>query len=203
MVAAALTALVAVACVPPQVDGAHGPVSCRTSTQSMPIMGGNCLSAGQLASWYRSVVGNASEVDDVSIEGLAAIYIEEGRREGVRGDLAFVQSIVETGWFRFGGQVEPWRHNYAGIGAFSGNTPASFPDSRIGVRAQIQHLRAYADASVTASRLHAPLVDPRFHYVVPKGKAKTVGGLTGTWATSSWYANTIVRIYGEALDYHT
>ena len=86
-----------------------------------------------------------------------------------------MQAIVETGWFRFGGSVPAWKNNFAGIGATDTNpAPAAFPDARTGVRAQIQHLRAYADPGATTCSvppLHRPCVDPRFALVVPKGKA--------------------------------
>ncbi len=84
------------------------------------------------------------------MDTLAAIFIEEGAAEGVTGDVAFIQSIVETGWFRFGGPVAGWMNNFGGIGVTDRNpSPAVFPDARTGVRAQIQHLRAYADPRAT------------------------------------------------------
>lgn len=196
-----VVALGLVACVPQQVNGPNGPISCFSSKHSMPIMGGSCMSAEHLVEWYESV-GHSPVLGDVTIDELAELYLVEGAREGVRADVAFVQSVVETGWFRWGGQVEPEDHNYAGIGAVDGGSnPARFTSSRIGVRAQMQHLRAYADHKASRKTLHAPLVDPRFDLVQPKGKAPTVGDLSGTWASSKWYADTIVRIYGEALDH--
>ncbi len=67
----------------------------------MPIMGGSCIGAAGLVEWYKST-HHSAVLDDVTIDQLAELYLVEGAREGVRGDLAFVQSIVETGWFQSG-----------------------------------------------------------------------------------------------------
>ena len=48
------------------------------------------------------------------------MYLEEGQAEGVRGDIAFMQSIIETGWFSFGGRVPPEANNFSGLGATDG-----------------------------------------------------------------------------------
>ena len=118
-----------------------------------------------------------------------------------------MQSIVETGWFRFTGSIPAAYNNFAGIGATDTNpAPAIFVDARTGVRAQIQHLRAYADPTATACRvppLHNPCVDPRFDLVVPKGKAATWNQMgNGNWATDPTYANSILTLYREALTFH-
>ena len=94
------------------------------------------------------------------------MFLEEGKAEGVRGDVAFAQSLHETGYFQFGGIVQPSQNNYGGIGALNGNSTgqaASFPDPRTGVRAQIQHLKAYASTEA----LTKECVDPRFSLVSP------------------------------------
>lgn len=114
---------------------------------------------------------------------LADIFIAEGQKEGVRGDIAFCQSLKETGYFKFGGDVIPKQHNYAGIGTTGGGVKgAYFESDTIGIRAQIQHLKAYA----TADSLCQPCVDPRYHLVSPKGKAPTVEQLSGKWAVPGY-----------------
>ena len=72
-------------------------------------------------------------------------FLEEGAKEGVRGDLAFAQSLWETNFFRFGGDVHPSQNNFAGLGATGNKEPGLFfKTPREGIRAQIQHLKAYA-----------------------------------------------------------
>jgi len=173
---------------------------------SVAIMGPSRLSAAQLAAWFNGREPGLAGAyrAGVPVGDLVACYLEEGAAEGVTGDVAFVQAIVETGWFRFSGLVGPGDNNFAGIGATdSGGRPAAFPDPRTGVRAQIQHLRAYADPSAyacTSPPLHNPCVDPRFALVLPKGKAPTWNALgNGNWATSPTYATSILTLYSEAL----
>ena len=127
------------------------------------IMGEAQATAQQMALFCRSK-NPAPLLPSCSVEELAKMFLEEGRAEGVRGDVAFAQSLHETGFFKYGGIVTPGMHNYAGIGALNGNATgqaASFPDPRTGIRAQVQHLKAYA----TDAALVNPCVDPRFSLV--------------------------------------
>lgn len=172
-------------------------------------MGPSRLTAAQLAGWAAGRPSQPSGLyaATVPLPALVQIFIEEGALEGVTGDIAFVQSVIETGWFRFGGVVQPASNNFAGIGATdSGGTPATFPDARTGVRAQIQHLRAYADATAltcTIPPLSMPCVDPRFHLVLPKGKATAWNDLgAGNWATAQGYGVSIVNLYQDALRFN-
>jgi hypothetical protein len=161
-------------------------IGCGASRSSSPvaptpvspaaIMGPSRLTGTQLAVWFNARQPRPSGVyaASVPIENLAQYFVEEGSAEGVTGDVAFMQSIVETGWFRFNGSVPAWKNNFAGIGATDTNPdPAVFPDARTGVRAQIQHLRAYADPSAygcSVPPLHNSCVDPRFDLVSPQGQ---------------------------------
>ncbi|MBK6858394.1 MAG: glucosaminidase domain-containing protein [Microthrixaceae bacterium] len=58
----------------------------------------------------------------MSIDELARYYVEEGAAEGVTGDVAFAQSIVETGYFAFSARVPPELNNFSGLGAVDGAT---------------------------------------------------------------------------------
>jgi hypothetical protein len=176
------------------------------SPGTVSIMGSASIDATRLARWFRTrqpqPAGTYSAT--VPVDSLARYFVEEGAAEGVKGDVAFVQAVVETGWFRFGGSVPAWKNNFAGLGATDGTpAPATFPDARTGVRAQIQHLRAYADATATSCAvppLHHACVDPRFNLVAPKGKAPTWNLMGhGNWASSTTYASSILALYREAL----
>jgi len=165
-------------------------------TTATPVMGRNVLVADQLAAWYRST-GRTPSLHGVTLEELARLFIEEGAAEGVRGDVAFAQAIFETDYFRFSETVPPHTNNFAGIGA--PNSVASFPNARVGVRAQIQHLRAYADSSVARTGTAQPLVDPRFDLVNPKGQVTTFEELSGRWSGGTTYGLKVVGIYGRIL----
>ena len=109
--------------------------------------------------------------------------------------------MLETGYLKFGGDVKISQFNFAGLGATGGGAQgASFANVREGVRAQVQHMKAYASSTVTENSLKHDLVDPRFKYVV-KGCAKYVEILgqkenpSGNgWATSAGYGTNIVNL---------
>lgn len=110
-------------------------------------------------------------------------YVRECRVEGVSLLVALAQMIHETDYLRFTGSVRAVQYNYAGIGATdTGVAGDVFPNMRTGVRAHVQHLKAYADAEP----LSQAVVDPRFH-LVRRGSAATVVELTGRWATDPAY----------------
>jgi hypothetical protein len=180
----------------------------------IPVMGPATLSAAQLARWFRAT-GRSAAIP-VSIEALAQYYIDEGAAENVRGDLAFAQSVVETGYFGFvGSMVKPANNNYAGMGACdSCNSGTQFPTAQIGIRAQIQHLRNYADLSSRAANLANPPVpqwyapttlDPvraayNFDHFFAKGRAPTWNQMgNGNWATAPNYASVVLSTYNRML----
>ena len=104
-------------------------------------MGTAQLNARQMADWFESTGMPYRLAGGMSIRELAQIFIEEGADEDVRGDVAFAQSVLETGYFRWA--ID---NNYAGLGACdSCSGEPSFPSPRDGVRAQIQHLKNYGD----------------------------------------------------------
>ena len=117
------------------------------------------------------------------IDSFCRIVVEEATSEGVRPEVVFAQAMLETGWLQFNGDVQPDQCNFAGLGAIGGgDSGLSFNnfgvDSvRIGIRAQVQHLKAYASIDPL---VHA-CVDPRFQYVA-RGSAPYLQDLHGKWA---------------------
>ncbi|ADY54894.1 cell wall hydrolase/autolysin [Syntrophobotulus glycolicus DSM 8271] len=136
--------------------------------QGTLIMGKTEATAAQMAA-YALKVNPKPLLPSCTIEELAKIFVEEAEVEGVRADVAWAQSLKETGCFKYGGIVLPEQNNYAGIGALNGNSQgqaASFESPRLGARAQIQHLKAYASTEA----LKQACVDPRFG-LVKRGSA--------------------------------
>lgn len=179
-----------------------------TETEKTAIMGKAQATAQQMALFCRSK-NSAPQLTSCSLEQLAEMFIEEGEAEGVRGDVAFAQSLHETGYFKFGGIVLPTQNNYAGIGALNGNATgqaASFPDPRTGVRAQIQHLKAYASTEALVNEC----VDPRFS-LVARGVAPYVEWLGAAdnpqgrgWAVpGAGYGANIVKLLGQIMAQET
>lgn len=115
----------------------------------------------------------------------AQLYLEEGNIEGVRGDGAWIQSCKETGNFKFvGGTAVTFdQNNFCGLGVTKmGLKGHSFSTPRLGIRAQIQHLKGYA----TSSPLKQACIDPRYKYINPKGKAPRFEDLAGKWAVPGY-----------------
>jgi hypothetical protein len=120
---------------------------------------------------------------------LARTYIDEAEAEGINSDIAFCQMVHETNYLRFGDDVQPGQNNFCGLGATDkGESGLSFPSVEIGVRAHIQHLKAYANARP----LRRELVDPRFDRV-SRAQAPYVEYLAGTWATDPQYGVKLKR----------
>ena len=146
-----------------------------------------------------------------SIEKLANIFYEEATAEGIDPAIAWCQTMKETNWLRYGGQVKIEQFNFAGIGATDGGASGADFSSygkngvRMGVRAQIQHLKAYAVKGISKNDLKYECVDPRFKYV-NKGSAMYVEWLginenpNGSgWATAPKYGYSIMNDYVKNL----
>jgi len=128
---------------------------------------------------------------------MAKYYIDEAVYEGVNHDIAFVQMCLETGFLRFGGDVKPEQNNFCGLGATGNGEPGlSFSEPRLGARAHIQHLKAYA----CEEALKGELIDPRFRFV-RRGSAPTYEGLAGTWAADKLYAQKIKSILNRLYEF--
>jgi hypothetical protein len=168
-----------------------------------PITGKQGLNAQQIANWFNAVPGRSAYRVSIPVEELAAIFLDEGAKENVRGDIAFMQSVKETGWFHFrdGGQVRPEDNNFAGIGACNScNGGGKYPSIRHGVRAQIQHLKNYADGSATAASLAEPSMWPAFDSFWRQGQAPTWLQLNAKWAVpGTGYGERIIQMYVEAV----
>ena len=214
------------------VAGAIGLTACVTPAPppagSGSIMGPSTLTAAQIAAYVCHVGRCATWGPEISPTQMAQLYIDEGNRVGVRGDIAFVQSVLETLWFAFGSLDQstiplpapgdttfpvygalPRDHNYAGIGAFPGSTGyMRMPTPTDGVRAQLQHLRNYADINSRHDNLGAPF-EPRpgydattFDTFFLKGQAPNWVDLDGKWAVpGTTYGQTILSIYNNMRTY--
>ncbi|MGK2928691.1 MAG: glucosaminidase domain-containing protein [Acidimicrobiales bacterium] len=152
------------------------------------------LETADLVAWYRTYY----PVDPAMapIGDIVDAYLRIGEEEGVVGDIAFAQAILETGGFRSG---HSQRFNFAGIGAYDHCAPVCafrFADLDDGVRAHIHLLRAYADPRLTSEQLAAtpnPLVAPE--RVGVRGCCERWTALTGVWATDPNYDRKVLGIY--------
>ncbi len=166
-----------------------GSLDSYTKIASKPV-----ATAEQMIAYIKSKKQNVAQ----SVIDMIPLYLSEGEIEGIAGDIAFAQSCLETGNFWFAGSnVTLDQNNFCGMGVTSGNKKGnSFETPQVGIRAQIQHLKAYANTDPLVNEC----VDPRFRYV-KRGCAEYVEWLgiqenpSGKgWASGAGYGSKILRI---------
>lgn len=186
------------------------PSTNNTASDKTPIMGATQTSVAQMVRYYNSKSsgydtftgenkkynGSLAKGGASTIEQFAQIVYEEAKAEGVRAEVVFAQCMLETGFLKYGGDVLPNQYNFAGIGATGAVHGASFENVRVGVRAHVQHLKAYA----SLDGLTQQCVDPRFN-LVARGCAQYVEWLGMKenpkgygWASAKNYGPNIVNM---------
>jgi hypothetical protein len=161
--------------------------------QEVPLIGLPRLNAADLAGWFRQSPYRPRI--STPVEDFARWFIEEGQAEGIRGDIAFAQAILETGGFANDDSV--YANNYSGIGhCDTCDSGWRFPSPHMGVRAQIQLLKSYA---LTSPPYVYPKVDGRLRG--PAGCCQTWGALTTVWATDPTYGPKVMLIYSDIVAY--
>lgn len=170
------------------------------STEEMTkITGKSQATAAQMQAYIKSKNGSVAQ----SVIDMIPLYLSEGEMENIRGDIAFAQSCLETGNFGFtGSAVELSQNNFCGMGVTeNGMKGNSFASPQLGIRAQIQHLKAYANTT----KLKGECVDPRFDYV-SRGSASYVEYLGiqenpkgKGWASDAGYGKKILSILAAIM----
>lgn len=172
-----------------------------------PIMGSSSVTVQEMVDYFHSSreeypAEELAEGGAATIETFCQMYYDEAAAEGVRPEVAFAQTMKETGFLQYGGDASIEQFNFAGLGTTGGGVPGnSYPDVRTGIRAQIQHLKAYA----TADALNQECVDDRYEYV-KKGAAPYVEWLGQQenpeglgWATGDNYGYDIVSMIQDMM----
>ena len=131
-----------------------------------------------------------------TVKEFCKILYEEATSEGISPEVLYAQVMKETGYLKFGNLVKPEQCNFGGLGATgAGKLGYTFESVRIGLRAQVQHLKAYA----TDEPLNKTCVDPRFGYV-KRGCAPKTTDLNGKWAVPGiGYGESINSIVLEVI----
>lgn len=176
-------------------------------TTKHPIMNSNTTTVSQMAAFFRGKGKTFnSSTYGMTLEQFCQLYLEEASAEGVDALVAFSQAIIETGYFASSKSLNQF--NFCGLGATDGGAAgANFNTSefgattaervRMGIRAHIQHLKAYG----STQPLNNTCIDPRFH-LVSRGCAVNVEDLgNGKWATDPDYASKILNIMNQVITY--
>ena len=178
------------------------------SSGQYPVMGSSDITVQDMVDYFNDSgeeypSEDLSEGGAESIEAFCQMYIDEAAAEGVRPEVAFAQTMKETGFLQYGGDAHIEQFNFAGLGTTGNGVPGnSYPDVRTGIRAQIQHLKAYA----TDDALNGTCVDDRYAYV-KKGSAPYVQWLGQQenpeglgWASGENYGYDIVDMIKDMTD---
>lgn len=165
------------------------------------IMGSPSVTVQQMVNYFKYVMPTypsyykGTEIE--TIEQFCQVYYEEAKAEGVKVEVAFCQAMLETGFLKYGGDVDISQYNFAGLGATGNGAHGNgFASPREGIRAQIQHLKAYA----STAPLNQECVDVRFSKV-KRGTAIYLEWLGiqenpygGGWATAKNYGVRIKKM---------
>ena len=156
--------------------------------------------ASQMANLFTSKKASFDEsLYGMTLSQFCQLYVEECQNESIDPAVAFCQAMIETGWLKYGGQVKAEQLNFAGIKNADGSAFATFSSVREGIRAQVQHLKAYASTDA----LKNSCVDPRFD-LVQRGSAPYVEWLgsnanpNGTgWTPDADYGTRIITLMNQ------
>lgn len=151
-------------------------------------------------SLYKFFIAKCPDGNKAKAKKIAKLYITECQTERINSDIAFVQMCLETNYLRYGNLVTKDKNNFCGLGAIDKNNPGlKFKSMKEGVRAHIQHLHAYGTTEDIP--LKNELVDPRYKFVKPRGKATDIFGLAGTWAADKEYGAKLDRLLSELEEF--
>lgn len=196
---------------------------CKTLEQPVKIMGDSYLTVDELLAYSESKIPNMRLT--CTPKELIEYYISIGEKYGIRGDIAYMQAIKETGWFKFnrpnsylayvdgqwvriyeprpeGLYVTPQDNNFCGLGVTGKlgdeKSLCRFETAELGVTAHIQHLYAYATTAELPEG--EVIVDPRFRFAT-RGCAETWVALgDNNWTSSATYGEEIVNAYIAVLE---
>lgn len=136
---------------------------------------------------YKFLRERNKSLSNQKISYVVKTYIWESSYENVNHDVAFVQMCHETNFLNFGGTVIQQQNNFCGLGTTSTTEHgAYFKTIKDGIRAHIQHLKAYGSTAPLKNKC----VDPRFS-LVKRGIARDIYDLTGKWATDKNYGSAL------------
>jgi hypothetical protein len=160
-------------------------------TSGTSVMGFAMVSLGQAIEFITQRASGAAYPTD-TVRKIVETTWQVADTDGVRADLAIGLMAKETGFFRYGGDVQADQWNFGGIGATGGVPGVRFPTLEAGVRAVVRRMRMYAvddSRAYDESILVRPL--PGSHW----GKYPNIEDFNGVWAVpGTGYGESIVAM---------
>ncbi|NBI28333.1 N-acetylmuramoyl-L-alanine amidase [Chengkuizengella marina] len=164
--------------------------------EGTPILSEPTATIRQAQEWAKGRGATRTFID------IAQLYWSIDPKSGVNPAIAYAQSAKETGFGRFGGVIDETYKNPCGMKTTSGGgnydpeAHQRFKSWEEGITAHCDHLALYAGAE-GYPKSDPP--DPR-HFSWIFGKAKTVEQLSGRWAPSETYGQSILEDYLKPLE---
>jgi hypothetical protein len=201
--ATAVAALFAGLALAGPADAASLPEIRTSAVNKVP----SCVTPDRLMSF---LVARNDQLPD-KLKDIARLYKVHGDALGVRWDYAFFQMILETNYLKYKtgsgrmGDAKPRQNNFAGLGTTGGGVPGeAFTDVSTGVRAQIEHLVAYAGERVDkpVAKRTADNQDDIVKRSQRLGRPVRFSDLQMRWAMDRGYANKMGLIAERFHDEH-
>ena len=197
MLTAALAALIILctqlsACAPGVVhDRDNSSAGTDVTPERTAIIGASEITLDSAKRWAEANGASAQ------FTAAAASYWKYGELTGIRPEVLYAQSALETAYGNFGGAVTPDMNNFAGIKTADAVGMAredheSFPTIDDGVRAHFNHMGAYVGTDPVGA------VHGRYNTVKRlswAGTVKYVDELSGKWCPREDYGKIIVENY--------
>ena len=171
-----------------------------------PIIGKNGATVNQLVKYYKKYQKSYPAIyaskGAPTIRDFCRIVYKTCKRYGIRDEIVFAQMMLETGYLSFTGDVSVEQCNFGGMGATGGVSGSSYLSVADGIKAQVQHLRMYADKNY---KLSGDNKDDRFsQYLIGKipyvewlSKSENPYGVC--WATSPTYKEHLMVKVNEII----
>lgn len=124
----------------------------------------------------------------------AEIFKEQGEKWGVRWDICIFQACLETGFWRFGGDVKVEQNNFFGTGASGNGAPGdSFPTPAMGIAAHMQNMALRAGVKIPKEAIISPYVEKNYDLISNRNTTMW-SQLAGTYAADVKYWEKIQAI---------
>lgn len=185
---------------PPPAPGGPGAPPPPPAPDGTPtLLGGSTLNPAQLVGWFNASHKGQPPALHAPFAQIISDYVNFGNILGVRGDIAFAQTVEETG--SFSNSDSNSKNNFAGIGHC--DTCAAglgFPTPEMGVLAQLELIKKVANGNGANLSGQADMA-PQWHGVQIGTWGMMGDGQhhPGRWASDPGYWQAISSIYNAML----
>ena len=174
---------------------------------TITVMGDSELTGDQISAWFEARGVRYQLSGGTTIGELADLFVEEGAAEHVRGDIAFAQSILETGSFGHATRQQLRRNRRVRqlqrrdrVPHAARRRPRPDPDAEELRRSRIAGVQPRQPAVGTDLRVGPRSSARAYDTFFAKGRVPTWNLMgNGNWATAAEYAPRVLGLYFEMV----